>query len=158
MREAADHQVRRPRARVDVWVALALTVIGLGIACYLAFEHLTGTTTLACPETGVVDCAKVTTSSYSHVAGVPVAYLGVAFFVALLALEVGELRTGARAYTVGRLVATSLGMLGVAYLVWAEVRLHAICLWCTAVHVITFALFALSVFAEALRVPEDEAS
>ncbi|MDX6326073.1 MAG: hypothetical protein QOK15_2427 [Nocardioidaceae bacterium] len=157
MRETAGSQLRPPRTRVDVWVALALTVVGLGIACYLAFEHLTGTTTLACPETGVVDCAKVTTSSYSRVAGVPVAYFGVVFFVALLVLELAELRTRARANALARLAATSLGMVGVAYLVWAEVRLHAICLWCTAVHVITFVLFALSVFTEALRMPEDDA-
>jgi uncharacterized membrane protein len=144
---------RRP---VPAWVALALSLIGLAAAGYLAYEHGTGTTTLACPETGVVNCVKVTTSSYSRILGIPVAYLGVAFFVALVVLCVAELASARRAFAVLRLAASSAGMVGVAYLVWAEVRLHAICLWCTAVHVTTFLLFVLSVFTEALRVPGDE--
>lgn len=144
---------RRP---VTAWVALALSLIGLAAAGYLAYEHGTGTTTLACPEAGVVDCVKVTTSSYSRMVGIPVAYLGVAFFVALVVLCVAELASARRAFAVLRLAASSAGMVGVAYLVWAEVRLHAVCLWCTAVHVTTFLLFVLSVFTEALRVPEDD--
>jgi uncharacterized membrane protein len=41
-------------------------------------------------------------------------------------------------------------MLFVLYLVYTElITLNAICLWCTSVHVITFALFALVVFGYA---------
>ncbi len=45
-----------------------------------------------------------------------------------------------------RLAAASAGMASVLYLVWVELfRVDAICLWCTAVHVLTFTLFALVV-------------
>jgi uncharacterized membrane protein len=44
------------------------------------------------------------------------------------------------------------GVLFVVYLVWAELfRIDAICLWCTVVHVVTVALFAVIVLAVALR-------
>ena len=156
MTEVSDAPPATERRSTATWAALGLSLVGLAAAGYLAYEHGTGTTSLACPETGVVDCTKVTTSPYSRVAGVPVAYAGVAFFVALLVLVATELRTRARRLAITRLVATSLGMVAVAYLVWAEVRLHAICLWCTAVHVTTFLLFVLSVFTEALRLPEED--
>jgi uncharacterized membrane protein len=40
----------------------------------------------------------------------------------------------------------------VLYLVWAELfRIDAICLWCTVVHVVTLALFAVVVLEVALR-------
>jgi uncharacterized membrane protein len=42
----------------------------------------------------------------------------------------------------------------VFFLVWAELfRIDAICLWCTAVHVITVVLFGVLVFAAALTPP-----
>jgi uncharacterized membrane protein len=40
----------------------------------------------------------------------------------------------------------------VVYLVWAELfRIDAICLWCTVVHALTVAPFAVLVLAAALR-------
>ncbi len=40
------------------------------------------------------------------------------------------------------------------YLVWAELyRIHAICLWCTAVHVLTFVLWIPSLFGQILSGP-----
>ena len=46
-----------------------------------------------------------------------------------------------------------------AYLVYAELfRIDAICLWCSAVHVITALLFGLVCFGTALGVPETQAA
>jgi len=43
-----------------------------------------------------------------------------------------------------------VGILFVLYLVYAELfSIGAICLWCTSVHVITFALFVLIMFSAA---------
>ena len=43
------------------------------------------------------------------------------------------------------------------YLVWAELfRIHAICLWCTVVHVLTFALWVAVLFGQILSGPADE--
>jgi uncharacterized membrane protein len=56
-----------------------------------------------------------------------------------------------------RLAAVTSGVVFVVYLVWAELfRIDAICLWCTVVHVVTVALFAVIVLAAALRPVEPD--
>jgi uncharacterized membrane protein len=133
--------------------SLALSVAGLAVSAYLTFEHYSSSSTLACPETGVVNCMKVTTSSYADLLGVPVALLGLLYFVAMCALCTPQ----AWASTNGlvhraRLLAVSTGAVFVLYLVWAELfRIDAICLWCTVVHVLAVALFAVVALATALR-------
>jgi uncharacterized membrane protein len=130
-----------------VWGSFALAVLGLVDAAYLTFEHYTASSTLACSDKGVIICLKVTTSSYSKVLGIPVALLGLLFFVAMTALCLPPLwRRRSAAIDRLRLAAVCVGMLSVFYLVWAELfKLDAICLFCTGVHVITFLLFALIV-------------
>jgi uncharacterized membrane protein len=49
-----------------------------------------------------------------------------------------------------RLAAAGVGALSVLYLVWVELfRVNALCLWCTAVHVLALALFAAVVLGAA---------
>jgi uncharacterized membrane protein len=145
--------------RVFTIGSFLLCLCGLGAAGYLTYEHYTGSTTLACSDTGTVNCLKVTTSTYSKVAGVPVALLGLLFFVAMTVLcspMVWSLSSG-RLRVLGRirLLASGVGVLSVFYLVWAELfRIDAICLWCTGVHVITVLLFGLLVFAAAWPVDD----
>jgi uncharacterized membrane protein len=147
----------RPAARVRTtprWVVVTtLVVSGLGLldAAYLTFEHYSSSTTLACSDTGAINCLKVTTSSYSRVAGVPVALLGLLFFVALTALCLPPAwRSTHRNVRILRLAAVSAGIVSVIYLVWVELfKVDAICLWCTGVHVLTFVLFALVVMESA---------
>lgn len=132
--------------------SLALALLGLGVAGYLGYEHHTAATTLSCPDTGVVNCLKVTTSTYSHFLGLPVSDLGVAFFVAmaLLCLPSSWASPSVLLWRT-RLAMSVLGVLFVLYLLWAELfQLDAICLWCTAVHVITVALFAVVAIGSAL--------
>ena len=122
----------------------ALVVAGLGLlaSAYLTVEHFAGTAVLACPESATINCAKVTTSQWSHLAGVPVAVLGLAYYLGMAVLLLP------RAWTVRRLdqvrvAAAVLGVIMVLYLIWIELfRVNAICLWCTAVHVCTIALLA----------------
>jgi uncharacterized membrane protein len=137
------------------WSSFVLALVGLGISLYLTYEHYTGSTSLACPDTGRVNCAKVTTSQYSHVVGIPVAVLGLLFYLALVILTSPAAWRSARASVRwARLVAVSVGMAFALYLVFAELyRVGAICLWCTAVHVVTLLCFMAVVFAEALREP-----
>jgi uncharacterized membrane protein len=150
----------RDRVRVPAWVPVVTTVLavaGLAAAAYLTVEHYTSSTTLACPETGIVNCQKVTTSPQSTILGIPVALLGLVFFAALLpaCLPVAW-RSGRRWLRRGRLGATVVGVALVIYLVYTELfTLNAICLWCTAVHVITLALFAAVGAGTALVEPAD---
>jgi uncharacterized membrane protein len=125
--------------------SLLLVLAGLAVATYLTVEHYTAAKTLACPETGVINCQKVTTSAQSAVLGIPVALLGLLFFAALVPLCLpATWRSGHRAIRWGRVVFALIGVGFVVYLIYAELFvLDAICLWCTAVHAITIALFAV---------------
>ncbi len=130
------------------WViitSLIICILGLVDAAYLTFEHYTASSTLACSENGAINCLKVTTSSYSKVLGLPVALLGLIFFIAMTALCLPQAWRSRRAWIRPvRLGATIVGMISVLYLLWAELfRIDAICLFCTGVHILTFLLFAL---------------
>ena len=126
---------RRTTRRIDASLILAL--IGLAISLYLTVEHYTTSTLLACPESATINCAKVTTSRWSHMLGIPVAVLGLAYFVVMTALLVPA-AWRRRALDPVRVVGAGLGAVMVVYLVYIELfRVDAICLWCTAVHVCT---------------------
>lgn len=130
--------------------SLALAVLGLAVSAYLTYEHFTGSTTLACSASGTVNCLKVTTSAQSRVVGVPVALLGLLFFAAIVPLMLPRLWADRRMSRL-RIGAVAVGVVFVLYLVYAELfEIGNICLWCTAVHVITVGLFAVIVFGSAL--------
>jgi len=136
-------------------VSLVLAVVGLLVSIYLTFEHFTENATLACSIGGVVDCAKVTTSAWSTFMGVPVALLGLVFFVVVLALCLPAVWRRPEAWLDAvRLGWLTIGLGMALYLVWAELyRIHAICLWCTAVHVVTFLLWVAVLFGQILSAP-----
>lgn len=126
-----------------------LSLLGLGVAGYLTYEHFTSSSTLACSDNGVVNCLKVTTSSYSVVGGVPVAVLGLVFFAVMLVLQLPAMwRRPEPAVRLSRLAWAVVGLGTVLYLLYAELfSIDAICLWCTSVHVLTLVLFGTTVFA-----------
>ncbi len=131
-----------------------MSVIGFGLSMYLTVEHFSGAP-LSCPNTGVVNCIKVTTSSYSHILGIPVALLGLLFFTAMVVINVPPLwRARVPWVAVARLALAVSGMCFVLYLLAAELfAIKAICLWCTGVHVTTFVLFVLVVVSFPLMSP-----
>ncbi len=127
-------------------VALVLSVCGLGVSTYLTVAHYSHTP-LACSDTGLVNCEKVTTSAQSVFLGVPVALWGLLFYVAMVAVNLpAAWRSADRRIHALRLAMTVAGMCFVLYLVSAELLIiKNICLWCTSVHAITFLLFVLMV-------------
>lgn len=151
---------RRPPEGTPTWVglcALVLSAAGLAVATYLTIEHYTTGATLACPETGVMNCLAVTTSPQSMVLGIPVAVLGLVFFAAMLALTLPPAwRSTNAALRVTRLAVAVTGVAWVIYLVYVELYIvDKICLWCTAVHALTVALFALLAYGAATDTPPD---
>ncbi|MEP7054814.1 MAG: vitamin K epoxide reductase family protein [Actinomycetota bacterium] len=129
-----------------LWPACVVpTVAGFAISGYLTWAHFREGAVLACPETGVINCQKVTSSPQSYLFGVPVAVLGLLFFAAMLVLTFPPAwRSPNPLVHRARLLTVSAGVLFVIYLVYAEVFvLDAICLWCTAVHALTVVLFAV---------------
>jgi len=135
--------------------ATVLSLVGLGASAYLTRAHYTTATVLACPDRGVVNCAKVTTSSYATFLHMPVAVLGLAFFAAVLPLELpAAWRSISSILRIGRMALLSGGVAMVLWLIYAELfRLDAICLWCTVVHVVTVALFVLTGLGTAATAP-----
>jgi uncharacterized membrane protein len=132
-----------------LWVqvtSLVLAIAGLGVSVYMTIEHFTGNTTLACSTTGGDNCLKVTTSPESMVFGViPVAVLGLAFFVFMVAATTPwAWRSQRREIALARLGSAIVGVGFILYLIYVELfQVSAICLWCTSVHIITFLLFVL---------------
>jgi uncharacterized membrane protein len=136
-------------------VSLGLSVLGLAVSVYLTFEHYSSSTTLACPDTGALNCLKVTTSEQSKIFGVPVALLGLLYFAVMTGLSL-LWRSPRREIRLGRLAFAALGVPFVAWLVYAELfTLDAICLWCTAVHVLAIGLFAVTALGTAYADPAD---
>lgn len=126
---------------------MVLCIFGFGVAGYLTFEHYTASRTLSCPTGGgIVDCFKVTTSTYSEIHGIPVTDLGLVFFfvMALLQLPVAW-RSSNRFLRAGRVLWSVVGIATALWLVYAELfRIDAICLWCSSVHVVSFLLFVVT--------------
>jgi uncharacterized membrane protein len=122
------------------WSAL-LGVVGLAISIYLTVVHYAqGLVPLACASGGLVNCEQVTSSAESLIGPVPVALLGVGWFAVYLATIAFH---AAWPY---RLAWTTAGLGFVFYLVYVELFLiGALCLWCTAIHLVVIGLFLLTV-------------
>jgi uncharacterized membrane protein len=131
------------------WSTLA-GMFGLAISLYLTVVHYAqGQVPLACASAGVVNCELVTSSAESAIGPLPVALLGVIWFAAYLGLIV------VRAASTYQLAWAAAGLVFVFYLVYAELFLiGALCLWCTAVHVVVIGLFLLAVAQSSATVSE----
>ena len=133
---------------------LILSLYGLGASIYLTIAHYDTHVSLICSDKGLINCEEVTTSSQSMVFGVfPVAVLGLAFYVFMVAINSPwGWRLSLPAVRWLRLGSVVAGMGFVLYLIYAELdQIHAICLWCTSVHVATFLIFALLIFHAAFN-------
>jgi uncharacterized membrane protein len=133
---------RAPRWAAPVTFPLALA--GLALSTYLTYVHYAEPRALSCPDTGVVNCTKVTTSPESMLFGFfPVALAGALFFLAVTALMLPVAwRSTSRLIAWAQLGGAIAGVGMVCYLVYVEaIQVKALCLYCTAVHVIMFALF-----------------
>lgn len=128
--------------RWAVLTTFTLSLIGFGLSAYLTFTHFAGTQFLACSDSGVVNCGAVTTSAQSYFLGIPVAVLGLATYVVMTALtSPWAWRAQHYAVHVARYV-LAIGAMGfVLWLISAELLIiDHICLWCSGVHLVTFAL------------------
>ncbi|HUY16995.1 MAG TPA: vitamin K epoxide reductase family protein [Acidimicrobiales bacterium] len=134
-----DAELRVPRwAEVTTFM---LSLLGLGLSIYLTVTHF-AKQLLVCSGTGFVDCAKVTTSPQSYFLHVPVAFLGLGTYAVMTAINSPwAWRASSRWLHVARFVLAGVSMGFVLWLVYAEfIIIKSICLYCTAVHVTTFAL------------------
>jgi uncharacterized membrane protein len=130
--------------RVLLRVMLVLAVIGLADATYLTIIHYAGIKSLC--TTSRDSCQAVQTSEYSHVAGVPVALLGLIGYILIVASLVMREREWTRLATLA-LTLTGFGMS--VFLTYQEtftIPGHPIyCEWCVGSAIILTILFPLSV-------------
>jgi uncharacterized membrane protein len=133
--------------RLNCWSAL-LGLLGLGISLYLTLAYYaSGLVPLACGSGGVVNGDLVTSSTESVIGPVPVVLLWVVWFLVQLGLT--------RARGIFQLAWASTGLTFGFYLGYAELFLiGALCLWCTAVHLIVIALFLLAIGQSSADVAE----
>jgi uncharacterized membrane protein len=124
--------------------AIGVALAGLGIATYLTIVHYAGGEPVCAVAHG---CAVVQHSSYSGLAGVPVALLGVLGYLGVLAAL-------ARDGEAWRTAAAFLSLAGLAFSGWltyVEVGiLDAICIWCVG-SAICMALLAVLTVTRMLR-------
>jgi uncharacterized membrane protein len=128
------------------WLLLAvLAVAGVGTSSYLTYSHYADKATVCA---GIGSCAFVQSSEYSKVAGVPVALLGLLFFIGLAGLVVARLRRMPAALQWGQPAAFAMtlgGLAFVSYLTYIELFvIDAICVWCVGTAAITLAAFVVA--------------
>ena len=122
-------------------ILIVLTVAGVGVASYLTYVHYSGIKVLC---TGHGSCAKVQTSQYSKLAGVPVALIGLIGYAGILASLLLPESEASRFATV---CLTVIGFGFSAYLTGRELfSIHAICEWCVSSAVIMTLLTCLAIW------------
>jgi uncharacterized membrane protein len=152
----SEPALTRLRTRASRWTvdgrlrtAIALlSLVGIGISGYLTYVHYTGLHVLCLSSGG---CETVQSSQYASLAGHPVATLGLAGYIAILA-------TAALQADIARLAGFGLALVGAlfsAYLTYREIfTINAICQWCVA----SALLMTLLAMLTATRAVRDDTS
>lgn len=119
--------------RAWLWAPIPLALAGIGVSGYLAYKRLAGGS-LAC--TRWAQCDVVNNSLYSTLLGIPISFLGLAGYLALLALAVVALRTAGRSQRTALLLGFLGALGGFGFSVWltyVEIYIiEALCSWCVA--------------------------
>jgi len=157
--DPAEVAAERPSTSAQPWwlqvTSFVLAIGGLVISAYETYAHFNGSHLAGCPTggNGTFNCTAVITSPQSMVFGViPVAVLGLAFYVAAVPLfSPWAWRVQRREVHLIRLGSAIIGMGFVMYLIYAELyQIGDICEYCTGVHIVTFLLFCITVFSAAI--------
>jgi uncharacterized membrane protein len=136
--------VNRTLGRVPTWAVATtfiLSLIGLALSTYLTITHFRPAD-LFCSGNGFINCEAVTTSAESRFLGIPVAFLGLGTYVVMTVLNSPWMWRAKNYWIhVARFVIAIISMCFVLWLITAEfVIIDNICLYCTGVHIVTFAL------------------
>jgi uncharacterized membrane protein len=146
--EAEPKRSRSPDRRLVIAIVV-IALIGVAVAGYLTYIHYAGIKPICASGGG--GCEKVQSSTYSKLAGIPVAVLGLAGYVAILA-------SLALPGDNGRLAGALIALCGFGfslYLTYREVfSIKAICQWCVGSAVL-MTILAILTLVRLLRAPPD---
>jgi uncharacterized membrane protein len=118
-------------------LSAALALAGLAIAAYLTYTRYSGAR-IACATGG---CETVQQSAYATVAGIPVAVLGLAGYLAILGTALVRGLAGAAAAA----ALSAGGLLFSLFLLYAQLfEIGAVCQWCLAQDGVMAVLVAVS--------------
>jgi uncharacterized membrane protein len=125
-----------------------LSAVGMLDSVYLTYDHYrlaSGATGSVCDINDRFSCSNVNGSPYSAVLGVPTAFLGFVWFLAALMLAWLARRSYLKKSEFYLFLWCALGIMFVAWLVFAEIILiGSICLFCTLVHALVAAMLVVS--------------
>jgi uncharacterized membrane protein len=137
-----------PATKLTLWqiITLVFMVGAVGISTYLSYTEGFGAA-VACPPNPAFDCGTVQASVYAKVAGIHVAWLGLAFNLVI----VGSILLANRIPLLqefGPVLTTGLLFFGVLFSIWLiyvqAVLLNAYCIWCVLHEVLIFGAFLTS--------------
>lgn len=130
--------------RAGLWVSVALSAAGIGVSGYLAYTRVAGGS-LVC--TRWAQCDAVNNSLYATLYGVPISFIGLAGYFALLAVAVAALRTVGATQRAALWLGFLMALGGFGFSVWltyVEIYIiEALCSWCIASAVIITLLTAI---------------
>ncbi len=125
-----------------IWALAAVAFIGFVDASYLTAIHYKGAE-LGCNEWG--SCNEVTTSKYSVIFGIPMALMGVLYYLAILIGALVYIDTKWKLPLILIPIATTFGFLFSIGLVYLQLFvIHAICIYCMFSAGTSTTLFILS--------------
>jgi len=126
-------------------VAIALSILGLLVSIYMTIYKLTDNDKMCIGSGG---CSVVNSSRYSEVSGIPVAVLGIAGYVAILAVLLFERRNNFFEQN-GTMLLFGLSITGFLFTVWliyVEIALiKALCPFCLTSQAAMTIIFIISV-------------
>ena len=115
-----------------------LAVLGLGVAGYMAYIEITHVAAVCGP---VGECNVVQTSQYAAIAGIPVAVLGLIFYLATLVLWAVQRSATGKWTRPAALTLLGLAVFGVLFSIYLTLLelfvIHAVCMWCLSSALIT---------------------
>ena len=117
---------------------LLIILLGLADTVYLTYVHYANVPPY-CPDSGIINCVKVTTSALSAIMGVPIAVLGLIWFIMIGVFAL---------LGVNDIMANIWSMIGAAAVIYSTTGMFlikAICVYCTALDIMIIAILALIV-------------
>lgn len=126
------------------WVFFLVAILGFADATFLSIEHYRGVIPPCSLTNG---CETVTTSAYSSIFGVPVAYTGMLYYIALLILLILFVDLKKDIFVKGLFIFTTIGFLfSVYFTILQFFVIKAICPYCLFSAATSTVLFLLCVW------------
>lgn len=133
-----------PKPLLSPFYLIAATLVGIGDTLFLSYYHLLGVV----PSCAVGGCEIVLTSPYAKIFDVPLAYLGLVYYVYMLGLAILlMIDPYSKALRLGALVYAAIGLVCSVYFeLFQYFVIDALCLYCGISAVVTLVLFGIALW------------